>query len=67
MDFKEWESQRNTALETFRDFIKTLPEKNFTVQQLRMIGNEAKHEIDLLIEDIENRLKLSKDLTDLLK
>ena len=66
-EYEKWEKQRTAALEAFRDFLKSLPEKGFTVQQLRMIGNAAKHETESIIADIENNLVLTQDLTDLLK
>lgn len=62
MEYKEWETQRNAALEEFRNFIKTLPKKGFTVKQLEMIGNNAKDEVQHVIADIERRLVLSEDM-----
>lgn len=67
MEYKEWETQRNAALDEFRKFIKTLPSKGFTVKQLEMIGNNARDEVQRVIVDIENRLVLTEDLSDLLK
>lgn len=67
MEYKEWEKQRNAALEAFHEFVKTLPQKGFTVRQLEIIGNEAKHEVSRVIADIEEKLMLTQDLTDLLK
>lgn len=67
MEYKEWETQRNAALDEFRKFIKTLPSKGFTVKQLEMIGNNAKDEVQRVIADIENQLVLTEDLSDLLK
>lgn len=62
MEYKEWETQRNAALDEFRKFIKTLPSKGFTVKQLEMIGNNAKDEVQHVIADIERRLILSEDM-----
>lgn len=67
MEYKEWETQRNAALDEFRKFIKTLPSKGFTVKQLEMIGNNARDEVQRIIVDIENRLVLTEDLSDLLR
>ena len=67
MEYKEWETQRNAALDEFRKFIKTLPSKGFTVEQLEMIGNNAQNEVQRVIADIENRLVLTEDLSALLK
>lgn len=67
MEYKEWEKQRNAALDEFRKFIKTLPSKGFTVKQLEMIGNNARDEVQRVIVDIENRLVLTEDLSDLLR
>lgn len=67
IDYKELYEQRNAALEEFRNFIKTLPEKGFTVKQLEMIGNNAKDEVQHVIADIERRLVLTEDLSDLLR
>ncbi len=67
MEYKEWETQRNAALDEFRKFIKTLPSKGFTVKQLEMIGNNARDEVQRVIVDIENRLVLTEDLSDLLR
>lgn len=67
MEYKEWETQRNAALDEFRKFIKTLPSKGFIVKQLEMIGNNAQDEVQRVIADIENRLVLTEDLSDLLK
>lgn len=67
MEYKEWETQRNAALDEFRKFIKTLPSKGFTVKQLEMIGNNARDEVQRVIVDIENRLVLTEDLSDLLQ
>ncbi len=33
IDYKELYEQRNAALEEFRNFIKTLPKKGFTVKR----------------------------------
>ena len=41
--------------------------KGFTVKQLEMIGNNAQDEVQRVIADIENRLVLTEDLSDLLK
>lgn len=62
IDYKELNDQRNAALEEFRNFIKTLPKKGFTVKQLEMIGNNAKDEVQHVIADIERRLILSEDM-----
>jgi hypothetical protein len=67
LEYKEWETQRNAALDEFRKFIKTLPSKGFTVKQLEMIGNNAQNEVQRVIADIENRLVLTEDLSALLK
>jgi hypothetical protein len=67
LEYKEWETQRNAALDEFRKFIKTLPSKGFTVKQLEMIGNNARDEVQRVIVDIENRLVLTEDLSDLLR
>lgn len=67
MEYKEWETQRNAALDEFRKFIKTLPSKGFTVKQLEMIGNNARDEVQRVIVDIENRLVLTEDLSDFLR
>lgn len=67
IDYKELYEQRNAALEEFRNFIKTLPKKGFTVKQLEMIGNNAKDEVQHVIADIERRLVLTEDLSDLLR
>ena len=62
IDYKELYEQRNAALEEFRNFIKTLTKKGFTVKQLEMIGNNAKDEVQHVIADIESRLVLSEDM-----
>lgn len=62
IDYKELYEQRNAALEEFRNFIKTLTKKGFTVKQLEMIGNNAKDEVQHVIADIERRLVLSEDM-----
>lgn len=67
MEYKEWEKQRTAALEAFREFLKTLPEKGFTMRQLEMIGEVAPKEVRKIMADIEKRLVLTQDLTDLLK
>ncbi len=67
MEFKEWEAKRNAALEVFREFLKTLPEKGFTVQQLEIIGKNAESEVNHIVSDIKEKLILTQDLTDLLK
>lgn len=41
MEYKEWEKQRNAALEAFHEFVKTLPQKGFTVRQLEIIGTKS--------------------------
>ena len=58
MEYKEWEKQRTAALEAFREFLKTLPGKGFTLRQLEMIGNEAKNEVENVITDIKEKLVL---------
>ena len=67
MEYKEWEIQRTAALEALREFLKTLPEKGFTMRQLEMIGQETPKEVEKIMADIEERLVLTQDLTDLLK
>ena len=67
MEYKEWEKQRTAALEALREFLKTLPEKGFTMRQLGMIGQETPEEVEKIMADIEERLVLTQDLTDLLK
>lgn len=67
MEYKEWEKQRAAALETLREFLKTLPEKGFTMRQLEMIGQETPKEVRKIMTDIEEHLVLTQDLTDLLK
>lgn len=67
MEYKEWEKQRTAALEALREFLKTLPEKGFTMRQLKMIGQETPKEVEKIMADIEERLVLTQDLTDLLK
>ena len=67
MEYKEWEQQRTAALEALREFLKTLPEKGFTMRQLEMIGEETPKEVRKIMADIEERLVLTQDLTDLLK
>lgn len=54
-------------MEAFREFLKTLPEKGFTMRQLEMIGEGAPKEVRKIMADIEERLVLTQDLTDLLK
>ena len=66
-DFEKYSKKREVALEAFREFVKTLPEKGFTVQQLKMIGNNAQREVENIISDIEGKLVLTQDLKDLLK
>ena len=65
MEYKEWEKQRTAALEALREFLKTLPEKGFTMRQLEMIGEETPKEVRKIMADIEERLVLTQDLTDL--
>ena len=67
MEYEEWEKQRTAALEALREFLKTLPEKGFTMRQLEMIGQETPKEVEKIMADIEERLVLTQDLTDLLK
>lgn len=67
MEYKEWKKQRTAALEALREFLKTLPEKGFTMRQLEMIGQETPKEVEKIMADIEERLVLTQDLTDLLK
>ncbi|MEF2693495.1 MAG: hypothetical protein U0O03_01475 [Blautia wexlerae] len=67
MEYKEREKQRTAALEALREFLKTLPEKGFTMRQLEMIGKETPKEVEKIMADIEERLVLTQDLTDLLK
>lgn len=59
MEFKEWEAKRNAALEVFREFLKTLPEKGLTVDQLETIGKNAEHEINAMVTDIKRNIVFS--------
>lgn len=59
MKFKEWEAKRNAALEVFREFLKTLPEKGLTVDQLETIGKNAEYEINAMVTDIKRNIVFS--------
>lgn len=59
MEFKEWKAKRNTALEVFREFLKTLPEKGLTVDQLETIGKNAEYEINAMVTDIKRNIVFS--------
>lgn len=59
MKFKEWEARRNAALEVFREFLKTLPEKGLTVDQLETIGKNAEREINAMVTDIKRNIVFS--------
>lgn len=59
MEFKEWEAKRNAALEVFREFLKTLPEKGLTVERLETIGKNAEHEINAMVTDIKRNIVFS--------
>lgn len=59
MKFKEWEARRNAALEVFREFLKILPEKGLTVDQLETIGKNAEREINAMVTDIKRNIVFS--------
>ncbi|MDO4553678.1 MAG: hypothetical protein Q4B70_00865 [Lachnospiraceae bacterium] len=63
----EYTLKRKEALDTFRIFIKECAEKGMTVQQIRIIGNNAKGEVDRIISDAEKEMVIIPDLSELLK
>lgn len=67
MKYEQYKKQRADALEAFQEFIKTLPGKGFTVQQLEIIGRNAQREVERIVADIKGKLVLTQDLSDLLK
>lgn len=64
---REYNEKREAALEEFREFIKYLAKKGFTVQQLKVIEMNAPEIINNIIADIHKNLVLTPNLTDLLK
>ena len=66
MEYKEWEKQRTAALEALREFLKTLPEKGFTMRQLEMIGQETPKEVEKISNDYRDTMNNLKKVGNVL-
>lgn len=62
---EEYKKARDEALEEFHDFLRRCGERNFTVQQLVMIGNFANEEIQKVIANIHTQTRFSANQCDL--
>lgn len=63
--FEEYKEAREEALEELHNFLKHCEERNFTVQQLEIIGNCANEEIQKAIANMHTQTRFSTNLCDL--
>ena len=65
--FEEYQKKKTEALKEFQDFLEECEKKDFTVQQLLMIGEFANQEIKKIVAEMQANTKFSASQSDPLR